>query len=198
MARIMKGNQNESRQHRQRCFCQIRRTLRRYLSTVGIGIITASIWNPKEAHSTAAAPCTFPTSNQEIQRIVYDTARLIEPFDEDLVTTLLVMAFIESAYQPDAVSPAGAIGVLQVMPTTAQGLGIPPHLLTDPMVNVYTAIQYRRTLRPQPPTRTAFLIAYNGGIQRMLNFLDNKPLPLETATYVARFYHAYEVYCHGR
>jgi soluble lytic murein transglycosylase-like protein len=53
-----------------------------------------------------------------------------------------VMA-VESGFQADAVSPKGAIGLMQLMPSTAQDLGADPH---DPAQNVDAGVRYLRDL----------------------------------------------------
>jgi soluble lytic murein transglycosylase-like protein len=61
----------------------------------------------------------------------------------------------ESALQPKAVSPKGAIGLMQLMPETAQELGIDPW---DPAQNVDAGVRYLRLL----------LEKYDGGLWHAL------------------------------
>jgi soluble lytic murein transglycosylase-like protein len=61
----------------------------------------------------------------------------------------------ESGFQIDALSPKGAIGLMQLMPETAQLLGADPH---DPAQNVDAGVRYLRDL----------LIKYDGGLWRAL------------------------------
>ncbi|MBA3974449.1 MAG: lytic transglycosylase [Candidatus Solibacter sp.] len=74
------------------------------------------------------------------------------------------VAQVESAYQTRAVSPKGAIGVMQLMPGTAKRLGADPH---DPEQNIAAGAQLLRELLlkyendPNPVRRA--LAAYNAG-----------------------------------
>jgi soluble lytic murein transglycosylase-like protein len=61
----------------------------------------------------------------------------------------------ESAYRPDAVSPKGAIGLMQLMPTTAAQYGADP---MDPAQNVEAGTAYLRDL----------LLKYNGDVAAAL------------------------------
>ena len=61
----------------------------------------------------------------------------------------------ESDFQPRAVSPKGAIGLMQLMPATAQALGADPH---DPAQNVDAGTRYLRDL----------LEKYDGGLWHAL------------------------------
>jgi len=61
----------------------------------------------------------------------------------------------ESAYRPDAVSPKGAIGLMQLMPATAAQYGVDPK---DPAQNVEAGTAYLRDL----------LLKYNGDVAAAL------------------------------
>jgi soluble lytic murein transglycosylase-like protein len=61
----------------------------------------------------------------------------------------------ESGFQANAVSPKGAIGLMQLMPETARDLGIDPH---DPAQNVDAGVRLLRDL----------LDKYDGGLWRAL------------------------------
>lgn len=71
------------------------------------------------------------------------------------------VARTESSYRPDAVSPKGAIGVLQLMPATAAALGANPR---DPAQNIDAGARHLRDLliRYEGSTFKA-LAAYNAG-----------------------------------
>jgi len=67
----------------------------------------------------------------------------------------------ESGYQKDAVSPKGAIGLMQLMPETAQALGADPH---DPVQNVDAGARYLRDLLQKYDGHLWHaLAAYNAG-----------------------------------
>src|SRR5687767_4357700 len=60
--------------------------------------------------------------------------------DPDLVHRVITQ---ESGYKPDAKSPKGALGLMQLMPSTAQELGIDPN---DPAQNIRGGVTYLRTM----------------------------------------------------
>jgi soluble lytic murein transglycosylase-like protein len=72
----------------------------------------------------------------------------------------------ESGLQADAVSPKGAIGLMQLMPQTAQDLGADPH---DPAQNVDAGVRYLRDL----------LIKYDGGLWRALAAYNAGPAAVD-------------------
>ncbi|RPJ63808.1 MAG: hypothetical protein EHM24_23875 [Acidobacteria bacterium] len=74
----------------------------------------------------------------------------------------LVMAIIasESGGNPDAISPAGAIGLMQLMPETAERLGVDPW---DPEQNVDGAVRYLAKQLSTFDSVDLSLVAYNAG-----------------------------------
>ena len=99
---------------------------------------------------------------------------------------------VESNGEARAVSPAGAMGLMQLMPGTwamlraRLGLGDDPF---DPRDNILAGSAYLRDLRDRYGV-PGFLAAYNAGPGRYEQSLSGRPLPGETRRYLARFFAA--------
>ena len=94
----------------------------------------------------------------------------------------------ESAGAADALSPAGAIGLMQVMPATYAGLEYRYSLGNDPWEphdNIMAGTAYIKEMYDRFGS-PGFLAAYNAGPGRVDDYLSNgNPLPTETVNYVA-------------
>lgn len=98
----------------------------------------------------------------------------------------------ESNFNHAAVSRAGARGLAQIMPQTAQDLGVPADGLWDPKINLYSAAKYIRLLVARYGNNLDnVLIAYNAGPAYVET---GRPPPKETVAYVARVKSAYRHY----
>jgi soluble lytic murein transglycosylase-like protein len=98
----------------------------------------------------------------------------------------------ESGFDPAAVSPKGAIGLMQVMPATAQRYGVTADKkrtvekkLADPAVNIKTGSRYLRYLMDMFAGNVELaLAAYNAGEGAVLRAGKRVPNFPETQNYV--------------
>jgi len=94
---------------------------------------------------------------------------------------------VESANAVRAVSPKGAMGLMQIMPATwtalraRYALGLDPF---NPHDNILAGAAYLREMHDRYGS-PGFLAAYNAGPGRYEEYLAGRPLPVETRTYVA-------------
>jgi soluble lytic murein transglycosylase-like protein len=91
----------------------------------------------------------------------------------------------ESAYDPNAVSTAGAVGLMQLMPGTAKRFGVNDR--TDPDQNVDAGANYLRTLLDLFDNDVKLALAsYNAGEGAVIKYGRTIPPYRETRNYVAR------------
>nr|WP_050476108.1 lytic transglycosylase domain-containing protein [Herbaspirillum rhizosphaerae] len=109
----------------------------------------------------------------------------------------------ESGFNPGAVSPKGAVGLMQIMPETAERYGVQgdrrktiQQKLTDPKINIRLAARYLRDLQVLFPKRLELAIAsYNAGERAVQKYNNQIPPYPETRNYVqlvAQFYQLYQ------
>jgi hypothetical protein len=94
----------------------------------------------------------------------------------------------ESGGQEDVISWAGAMGLMQLMPDTYEGLRTRYRLGDDPFDphnNILAGTAYLREMYDRFGS-PGFLAAYNAGPNRLDRYLnEGQPLPAETVNYVA-------------
>jgi len=97
---------------------------------------------------------------------------------------------VESNGDARAVSTAGAMGLMQIMPGTWAGLRARHRLGSDPFDvrdNIMAGAAYLRAMHDRYGNATAMLAAYNAGPGRYDEYLSRgRPLPAETRAYLAK------------
>jgi len=101
------------------------------------------------------------------------------------VDPLLVHSIIqvESNYNPYAVSPKGAQGLMQLMPGTAWEMGVGNSF--DPQQNIEAGVRYLKYLQDLYKDDRMALAAYNAGPAAVQKYKSVPPYP-ETQNYVDR------------
>lgn len=113
----------------------------------------------------------------------------------------LVMAVVaaESSFKPNAVSSCGALGLGQLMPATARGMGIRDPM--DPIQNLYGCVKYlERELyrwREQRTKVDLVLASYNAGAGAVQRYGGVPPYS-ETQAYVKRVKNYYQDLTKGK
>jgi len=96
----------------------------------------------------------------------------------------------ESGFDPKAVSPVGAQGIMQLMPDTAASLGLRGKAVLDPEKNIGAGVRYYKKIGKMLGKDDSFenrLIAYNWGIGNFRKYQrGEKELPQETIDYIRK------------
>jgi soluble lytic murein transglycosylase-like protein len=130
------------------------------------------------AKTPAATP--LPHAPLPLDQVVA-TASGRQHLDPDLINSVI---HAESGFNPHAVSPKGAQGLMQLMPQTASKLGVANAF--DAQANVEGGTLYLRTLLEQYNfDLVKALAAYNAGPKRVARYKGVPPY-YETQAYVAR------------
>ncbi len=106
-----------------------------------------------------------------------DDAAALHGIPKDLFARLIQQ---ESNWHQDAISPAGAIGLAQLMPDTARRLGVDP---LDPKSNLEGGARYLKQQYARFGSWKLAIAAYNAGPEAVDSYDDVPPYP-ETVAYV--------------
>ncbi|RJR41415.1 MAG: lytic transglycosylase domain-containing protein [Desulfobacteraceae bacterium] len=110
--------------------------------------------------------------------------------DPALVKAIIL---VESGYNPYAVSPKGAVGLMQLMPHVIDEFGIKDAF--DPVLNIDGGVRYlNQLLKYFKGNMYLSLAAYNAGIGRVA---QPGPIPSVTKNFVRKVLEFYEYYQRG-
>ena len=146
----------------------------------------------KEPHYTpgakgAARSTAASAANRERFRPLIASMAKQYQVDEALLNALILA---ESGYNPNAVSPKGATGLMQLMPGTAKRYGVKN--ISDPTANLHGGTAYLRDLLGMFKNNVHLaLAAYNAGENAVINSGNQIPPYAETKNYVAKVIASY-------
>jgi hypothetical protein len=144
---------------------------------------------PSHAHATSALPSSAPPPRMRTVNAAAFSAANYEPLiekysaqyhlDPSLVRSVIAA---ESAYNPAAVSPKGARGLMQLMPATASRLGVRNSF--DPEDNIRGGVRHLKSLLDTFDNDLILsLAAYNAG-ENLVQRIGRIPNIPETHQYI--------------
>lgn len=149
------------------------------ISTAPVDFSATLRQETKKAGQPAETSAVTTAGNNDIAKMLHVAAQKYG-VDPKLV---FAIAKAESDFNPDVVSSAGAVGVMQLMPETAASLGV--RNIKDPRENIDGGVCYLKqmltTFNGDLPKAVA---AYNAGPQAVKDY-NGVPPYAETKAYVA-------------
>ncbi|MBX3230272.1 MAG: lytic transglycosylase domain-containing protein [Labilithrix sp.] len=154
----------------------------------------AQLYMKGDAKPTRGGAPAFAPQDRDLSRYSrYDEhirgAAILYQLPEQLIRAVIK---VESDYDPRAVSSAGARGLMQLMPQTAERLGVKD--INDPRENIYGGVRYLRVLANMFNGNLDFTIAaYNAGENAVISHGGIPPYA-QTRDYVVKvtkFYRRY-------
>lgn len=153
-------------------------------AAVAAPAVVADPRGPATTPDAAALAARLPAAGAPWAQPIVDAATAAG-VDPALLASLVQH---ESGFDPQARSHAGAIGLGQLMPATAAGLGVDPH---DPAQNLAGSARYLREQLDRFGTAELALAAYNAGPSRVAQ-AGGVPAITETRTYVTKVLSTWE------
>jgi len=139
---------------------------------------------PVAAPAVGAAANVYMPAEESIRRFspIVDTASRLHGVDAALIHAVISA---ESGYNPSALSKAGAMGLMQLMPQTAKRYGVTN--IMDPVQNITGGVRYLRDLLSMFNGNLELAIAaYNAGENAVIKYGNKIPPYAETVQYVPK------------
>jgi len=155
----------------------------------------AQLYDPRTLYALGGSPPDEGGGDEILKALEAANRALIERRLRKIARELgiaprlaLGMAKVESRFDPKAVSPKGAIGVLQVMPYVAlEEYDVPVEKLFDPDVNIRIGLTFMKGLLKRFGQNVELsLAAYNAGPTRVVDAGYQVPPIRETRKYIER------------
>lgn len=140
-------------------------------------VITKKMGESTLPQRNSVIPSRTPLT--EVKDLVMSTARNFD-VPPALVDSVIQ---VESNYDPFAVSPKGAQGLMQLMPATAKRFGVKDTF--DPKQNIEGGVRYLKFLQETFKDDRLAIAAYNAGEGAVQRYGSVPPYP-ETVDYVAK------------
>jgi soluble lytic murein transglycosylase-like protein len=131
-----------------------------------------------EEMGIGALPALAPASGSNVKSLVEEAA-LQYDVNPALIDSVIQ---VESNYNPSAVSPKGAQGLMQLMPDTARRFGV--NNTFDARENIHGGVKYLKFLQETFKDDRLAIAAYNAGEGAVAKYKNVPPYP-ETMSYVA-------------
>ena len=139
------------------------------------------------AYKSVKTSSRYPAAPDRYAPLVEKVARE-HSLDQALLRAMIAT---ESGFDPHAVSPKGAVGLMQLMPETARRYGV--RNLYDPAENIQGGAKYLRDLmRKFNNDLSLTLAAYNAGEDAIIQYGNRIPPYRETLLYVRRVMDLYQ------
>ena len=131
--------------------------------------------------------CIYASSFEEPYDIVIQASARKHDVPPDLIHSIIKA---ESNYDPQAISPKGAVGLMQLMPETARQYGVKDRF--NPVDNIEGGVRYLKDLVKLYNRRTNLVLAaYNAGQEAVKKYGGIPPFP-ETTQYIERVQSSYK------
>jgi soluble lytic murein transglycosylase-like protein len=134
-------------------------------------------------------PFRVNKANQKLYTPAIDRIAKKHRLDPALVHAVIS---VESGYNPRAVSPKGAMGLMQLMPATAERFGVKDPY--DPTSNIDGGVRYLRWLMKHFKNPRLAVAAYNAGENAVKQYKNTVPPYPETQHYVIKVLNLYMYY----